>query len=165
MHFLIGGRSSSEPASGPASSISPVQCGVEGLRAGAGCLRPLRPGGFIVVPLKAGHDRTTTPIEDLLRHGRRPPLVACAAPGTDLAETTAECKAGIVVPACDDVALADGIVALLDGKAEGAWDPSTALEAARRHSPAAIAARYDDILCSLVPDSGGGSTRARDTAN
>lgn len=38
---------------------------------------------------------------------------------------------------------------MLDGSADGAWDPATVFAAAGRHSPTAIAARYDEVLRSL----------------
>lgn len=103
----------------------------------------------VVVPLKGGHDRTTTPSKIFAAMAARRPLVACAAPDTDLAETIAESRAGIVVPPGEAGLLAEAISALLDGTEGGAWDPAVALEAAGRHSPTAIAARYDEVLRSL----------------
>lgn len=106
----------------------------------------------VVVPLKAGHDRTTTPSKIFSAMAAGRPLVACAAIDTDLAATIAESRAGIVVPPGDAELLARAIEDLLEGEATDAWDPATALEAARRHSPAAIAARYDDVLRALEQD-------------
>jgi len=109
----------------------------------------------ILVPLKAGHDRTTTPSKIFSAMAAGRPVIACAAPETDLAETIVQSKAGLVVPAGDHVALANGVMALLDGTADGAWDRPSAIEAARRHSPSAIAGCYDRIIRSLVPVSRG----------
>lgn len=103
----------------------------------------------VVVPLKAGHDRTTTPSKIFSAMAARRPLVACAASETDLAATVVESRAGLVVPPGDPGLLAQAIDDLLEGAAGDAWDPVTALDAALRHSPTAIAARYDAILRSL----------------
>ncbi len=103
----------------------------------------------VVVPLKSGHDRTTTPSKIFSAMAARRPLVACAAGDTDLAETIAECRAGVVVTPGDAGLLVDGITSLLDGLVRDAWDADTALAAAGRHSPAAIAGRYDEVLSSL----------------
>ncbi|MFN2504759.1 MAG: glycosyltransferase family 4 protein [Acidimicrobiales bacterium] len=105
----------------------------------------------VVVPLKAGYDRTTTPSKIFSAMAAARPLVACAAPDTDLAQAIAESKAGLVVPPASPGSLAEAILMLLDGGADGAWDPSAALKASRQHSPTAIAARYDEVLRSLVP--------------
>lgn len=119
----------------------------------------------VVVPLKPGHDRTTTPSKIFSAMAASRPVVACAAPDTDLAETIVESKAGIVIPSADHVALADAIVTLLEGRADGAWEPAAALEAARRHSPNAIAARYDEVLRCLVRRSARGVTGDGDSSS
>jgi colanic acid biosynthesis glycosyl transferase WcaI len=105
----------------------------------------------VVVPLKPGHDRTTTPSKIFSAMAAGRPLVACAACDTDLAETITESRAGLVVQAADHVALAEGITSLLDGTAGDAWDAATARNAALRNSPDAVAARYDEVLRVLVP--------------
>lgn len=104
----------------------------------------------VVVPLKAGYDRTTTPSKIFSAMAASRPLVACAAPDTDLAVTIAASRAGLVVPAGDAGRLAEAVTALLDGTADGAWDAASALDAASRHSPGAIASRYDGVLRSLA---------------
>lgn len=103
----------------------------------------------VVVPLKPGHDRTTTPSKIFSAMAAGRPIVACASAGTDLAETVVAARAGLVVPAGDPNALADGIAVLVRGEAGECWEPAAALAAAARHSPAAIGARYDQLLRSL----------------
>lgn len=104
----------------------------------------------VVVPLKAGYDRTTTPSKIFSAMAAGRPLVASTAPDTDLAETVVAAKAGIVVAPGDAGLLVEGILAMLEGTADGTWDPVVAAEVARLHSPAAIAARYDEVVRSLV---------------
>ena len=105
----------------------------------------------VVVPLKPGHDRTTTPSKIFSAMAASRPVVACAQPETDLARTIEESRAGLVVRPGDPVALAGAVITLLEGSVDGAWDPGAAMDAARRHSPDAIAARYDEIVRSLAP--------------
>ena len=105
----------------------------------------------VVVPLKAGHDRTTTPSKIFSAMAAGRPLVVCAGLGSDLAQSVIQCKAGVVVPPGDPGELVGGILTVLEGTAGGMWDSETAQEAARRHSPAAIADRYDEVLRSLEP--------------
>lgn len=112
----------------------------------------------VAVPLRAGHDRTTTPSKIFSAMAAQRPLVACAAPDTDLAATIVQAKAGLVVPPGEPGTLAEGIATLLSGAANGAWNPEAALAAARLHSPSAIAARYDEVLRSLNLASGSGRT-------
>ena len=104
----------------------------------------------VVVPLKPGHDHSTTPSKIYAAMAAKRPLVASTAPGTDMAQTIAEARAGVVVPPGDAGDLAAGIAAVLDGSTNGQWDPTVAAEFARRHSPRAIAARYDEVFRSLT---------------
>jgi len=104
---------------------------------------------IVAVPLVAGHDRTTTPSKVFTAMAAGKPVLACAAPDTDLARLLAECSAGVTVPPGDVGAFVEAVERLVSGQAP-AFDRTTALVAADRHSPAACAAAYDRLIGSLT---------------
>lgn len=103
----------------------------------------------VIVPLRAGHDRTTTPSKILSAMAAGKPVLACAAPDTDLAEELATSSAGVVVPPGDLGAFVDALERLLHVDAEG-WDSLPALASAARHSPVVVATAYDRLISFLV---------------
>lgn len=107
---------------------------------------------IVVVPLKAGHDNTTTPSKIFSAMAAARPVVVTAAAGTDVAVIVAEARAGAVVPPGDGVALAAALRKLLRAVQQGEWDPAPALSFARSLSPGAAAACYDSLISSLAPN-------------
>lgn len=103
----------------------------------------------VLVPLKAGYDRSTTPSKIFSAMAACRPIIASAAADTDVAQTITRSRSGIVVPPGEPGALVRAIRSVLDGTHE-AWDPHHALDFARQHSPATVAARYDHVVRSLV---------------
>jgi colanic acid biosynthesis glycosyl transferase WcaI len=102
----------------------------------------------VAVPLKEGHDRSTTPSKIFSAMAAARPLVVCAGPDTDVAETVVTSQAGLVVAPADVDGFVDAIERILRGD-PAAWSAEAAIAAARAHSPAAIARRYDDVIRSL----------------
>lgn len=108
---------------------------------------------LVIVPLRSGHDRTTTPSKIFAAMAAGKPVLACAAEDTDLAEEIARSSAGLVVPPGDAGRFADGIQRLLQGGTTDNWDMAAALAAAATHSSAAIAASYDGLIRSVARSS------------
>lgn len=103
----------------------------------------------VIVPLRAGHDRTTTPSKIFSAMAAGKPVLACAGLDTDLADELAVSSSGVVVPAGDTSAFVDAVGRLLDGTAEG-WDRNAALASAERHSASEVARSYDELLRKLA---------------
>ena len=108
---------------------------------------------IVVVLLKRGHDRTTTPSKVLSAMAARRPLVVSASDDTDLAGTVRDNRAGIVVPLEDPQAVVAAVTRLLDGgvgAGNGDWDPDHALAAARARSPETVGGAYHDLIERLA---------------
>ncbi len=104
----------------------------------------------ILVPLKAGHDRTTTPSKIFSAMAAGKPILACAAPDTDLADELHHSAAGIAVPPGDVDAFVRGLTALLAGNSTERWQRDRALASASRHSAVAVAQSYDSLAETLL---------------
>lgn len=100
----------------------------------------------VLVPLKPGHDRTTTPSKIFSAMAAGRPLVVTAELDTDVATTVLEAEAGVVVAQSRPHELAQGIRTALDGT----WRDQRALAVAAEQSPAAIARRYDALFAELL---------------
>lgn len=103
----------------------------------------------VLVPLREGHDRTTTPSKIFSAMAAGRPLVVSASHDTDLAMTIVRSKAGLVVPPGRPDCLADAIMRLLSNRRSEVWDSEVARTIAQRHSPEAITSSYERLLASL----------------
>lgn len=104
----------------------------------------------VLVPLRPGHDRTTTPSKIFSAMAAGKPVLACARADTDLADVLRRSAAGLAVPPGDVEAFAGGLEALLDRDQTEHWDLSTALETAGHHSADAAASEYDELIRRLL---------------
>ena len=109
---------------------------------------------IVMVPLRVGHDRTTTPSKIFSAMAAGKPVLACAARDTDLADELAASVAGVSVPPGDVDAFAQGLEALLDeSRGRQQWDRESALASAARHSAAEVASAYAALIDQLLrPD-------------
>lgn len=103
----------------------------------------------VIVPLRAGHDRSTTPSKIFSAMAAGKPVLACAAADTDLADELARSSAGVVVTAGDVGAFVEALERLLSSTDE-CWNRTAALAAAESHSPSAVAMAYDRLLADLL---------------
>lgn len=103
----------------------------------------------VIVPLRAGHDRTTTPSKIFSAMAAGKPVVACAEPGTDLAEELAISSAGMTVAASNVAAFVAALERTLAGDLME-WNHDRALARARQYTAAATAARYNDLLSTRM---------------
>jgi colanic acid biosynthesis glycosyl transferase WcaI len=104
----------------------------------------------IVVPLKSGHDQTTTPSKVFSAMAAERPIVAAARPQTDLGQLIVGSRAGLLVPPEDATALAVATRRLLGPGGNRLWDKEAARQAALAHSPARVIAAYDSLLRQLA---------------
>jgi colanic acid biosynthesis glycosyl transferase WcaI len=103
----------------------------------------------IVVPLKPGHDRTTTPSKIFSAMAAGKPIVACAASDTDLASEILAAKAGVVVPPGDLSKFVAAVRAVLAGSAPS-FDRGAALSQAEERAPGRIVTRYHETLLGVL---------------
>ncbi|MCA1682752.1 MAG: glycosyltransferase family 4 protein [Actinobacteria bacterium] len=106
----------------------------------------------VAVPLKPGHDHTTMPSKVFSAMASGKPVLASAGPGTDVAELLAGARAGVSVAPGDVGAFVAALAELLGG-GSSRWDRASALATARRYSPEACAAAYDELVRSVVSSS------------
>ncbi|MGI8720600.1 MAG: glycosyltransferase family 4 protein [Geodermatophilaceae bacterium] len=103
----------------------------------------------VIVPLGAGHDRTTTPSKIYSAMAAGKPVLACAGNDTDLANELRVSAAGLSVSPGDVLGFVAALSRLLDLTATGRWRAAAALSSATRHSAGAVAADYDALIGTL----------------
>jgi colanic acid biosynthesis glycosyl transferase WcaI len=103
---------------------------------------------IVAVPLKAGHDRTTTPSKIFSAMAAGKPVLACAAADTDLASELRAARAGIVVPPGDVAAFAHGIRQLLNSTTD--FDRSASITWTLRRSPESVARSYHELILRVA---------------
>ena len=106
----------------------------------------------VAVPLRAGHDRTTTPSKIFSAMAAGKPVLACAAADTDLADTIQRSRAGVTVPPGDAPAFVEAVEGLTRG-GHTSWDRENALKVASEHAPANVSRSYAELVDRLVSSS------------
>lgn len=104
----------------------------------------------VVIPMKPGHDQSTTPSKVFSAMAVGRPIVAATSPSTDLAVIVESARAGLVVAPGDPSVLAKAVRALIAPGGDELWDFERAQGVAMEHGSDRVIQAYDGLVHKLV---------------
>jgi colanic acid biosynthesis glycosyl transferase WcaI len=104
----------------------------------------------VVIPMKPGHDQSTTPSKVFSAMAVGRPIVAATSSSTDLAVIVKSARAGLVVPPGEPSELAQAVRALIAADGKDLWDVERAGKVALEHGSDRIIESYDRLVHHLI---------------